>query len=235
MKNISISMILWVLITTLQAQTFTRTVLPAAGLSDNPQLTWTLGEVSTEKYTAGGYTLWQGFQVPEIAVTSVINETQLIPLNLGWNLISSNLIPASSSIIEILAPIADNIIIFQDAEGHTVIPSFNIYGILNWDINKGYKVKVNTPTVLTIMGTPIIPESTHVPIIPGWQIIPYLRNSSLEVSLALSSINAITEIAKNNGVGIYLPGSVNSIGSLIPTQGYWLKASQEGSLIYPQN
>lgn len=56
--------------TTLQAQALIRTVLPAAGSSSNPLLTWTLSEVSTERYTAGGYTLWQGFQVPDAAVAS---------------------------------------------------------------------------------------------------------------------------------------------------------------------
>ncbi len=49
----------------LPAQTLTRSVLPSAGESSNPQLQWTLGEIATPRSTAGGYTLSQGFQQPK--------------------------------------------------------------------------------------------------------------------------------------------------------------------------
>jgi large repetitive protein len=53
----------------LAGQTLQRAVLPSAGSSDNPQLQWTLGEVSTTVLSGSGYTLYQGFQQPTQAST----------------------------------------------------------------------------------------------------------------------------------------------------------------------
>lgn len=222
-------LLLWALCATMQAQTLTRTVLPAAGSSSNPQLTWTLCEVSTERLSAGGYTLWQGFQVP------AGNDVQQIQLNPGWNLISSNILPANADMLAILAPIAGKIDIVKDSDGKTTTPAFNINQIGNWSIGKGYQVKANVAAVLTIEGVAVAPENTPVALVPGWQIVPYLRNSSMLATSAFQNANPLIILAKNNAGQVYLPGSINAIGSLLPTQGYWLKANGTGQLIYPQN
>ncbi len=83
--------------TLLHSQTLDRSVISFGGISDNPQLQWTLGEVATTILKGGGYTLAQGFQQPIESFATNTSEPLLSGLSIFPNPAKSevwlNLIP----------------------------------------------------------------------------------------------------------------------------------------------
>ena len=160
----------------------------------------------------------------------------IIPLKLGWNTISSNVLPAQSDFETLLEPIKNKVLILKNVKGLSVIPSEEINGIGSWSILEGYRIKVSEASSLTISGKAIQPELTPIPIRSGWQIIPFLNAKPSAPEELLETIRDITIIVKDNNGKAYIPSEeINGIGDLQPGQGYSLKALNNGTLTYPKN
>lgn len=215
-------------------QTLVSDVLSVGGVSDNPQLTWTMGEISTETYTAGGYTLSQGFQQPEMS-SIIMDIIQSIALNAGWNTISSYVQPFMSDMLDILSPIEDETILLKNAGGEVVFPEFDINGIGDWNIKEGYQIKLKNNLFLNVQGTKIDYQTTAIPIVEGWQIIPYLKDHPKNIATQLNSISDEIILVKDNEGNVFVPSLFNNIGDMQPGQGYFLKAKSNTVLIYPDN
>jgi hypothetical protein len=216
------------------SQSIEREVIASGGEVSNPNLAWTLGEVMTETYSNPNQDvlLTQGFQQPTFPLYDILD----IHLIKGWNTISSYIRPNNLNIMEILSDIADEVIILKDGEGNVVIPTLMIGGSLSWDVTQGYQMKVENDLILTIKGTKVEPTLTPVPIKEGWQIIGFLRDNPLNIPSNLPSINNFVIIMKDNAGNAFIPSlAINSINTLFPTQGYYLKSSANATMVYPQN
>jgi hypothetical protein len=145
-----------------------------------------------------------------------------IPLSEGWNLISSYVMPNQPNMSDVLAPIAQQVIILKNSAGQSVIPTLGINGVGNWSLPAGYQVKANANTTLTITGAKADPTATPIPIVPGWQIISYLRDQPGSAPSQLAGVASQIQIVKNNAGQTYIPEfGINNIGNLLPTQGYY--------------
>ncbi len=158
-----------------------------------------------------------------------------IPLSRGWNIISSNVIPENSDMVDVFSSIKEKTIIVKDSEGKVYIPSLNLNAISDWDVRYGYQVKVTENVELVIRGTKVDPQQMPVPMSKTWQIISYLCDAPSRMADELGSISANTILVKN-GPDIYIPGT--PIGQNIcmePGKGYWLKTTDPGNvqLSYP--
>jgi trimeric autotransporter adhesin len=183
----------------------------------------------THQYANDGISMLSGLTASTATVLD-------IPLQQGWNMISSYVQPADGNMLEVFSPIAAATILVKDNLGATTIPSLNINNIGAWQIVEGYKVRVNANTTLSITGTRVDPSATPVPIATGWQIISYLREQQASVPTVLASISGIVEVLKDNAGNSYIPEfGINTMGNMRPTQGYKLKASGNGTLNYPPN
>jgi hypothetical protein len=162
----------------------------------------------------------------------------LLKLNEGWNLISSFIQPNAPNMRDVFAPIEGDILLVKDANGKVYVPSQGYLNTIgNWEVGKGYQIKAKVATVLTMNGATVMPQNTPIPIKSGWQIIPYLRTSEGNAPEMLNSINGNVVLLKNNAGQIYTanPFLINTIGKLLPGQGYWLKSNGNGTLVYPSN
>jgi PKD repeat protein len=183
----------------------------------------------THQYANDGISMLSGLTASTATVLD-------IPLQQGWNMISSYVQPADGNMLEVFSPIAAATILVKDNLGATTIPSLNINNIGAWQVVEGYKVRVNANTTLSISGTRVDPSATPIPVAPGWQIISYLREQQAAAPTVLASISGIVEVLKDNAGNSYIPEfGINTIGNLRPTQGYKLKASGSGTLSYPPN
>jgi len=89
---------------------------------------------------------------------------------------------------------------------------------------------------LVVTGTAVAPEATPVPLIQRWNLVAYLRDSPMRCDSALASIASYLVIAKNGMGQVYWPAyGINTIGSMIPGQGYQMYLTQAGTLTYPAN
>ncbi len=61
----------------------------------------------------------------------------------------------------------------------------------------------------------------------------YLPHQPLNAEVALAHIHANLAIAKNDIGGFFIPGVVNTLGNMVPGEGYLLYVNKLDTLIYP--
>ena len=146
---------------------------------------------------------------------------QDIPLNYGWNMISSYIQPDNADIDDIISEISSDIFLIKNGTGQTVIPSSGINQIGNWNVTEGYQVKTSASTNLIMGCEQIDPASTPVSLTAGWSIIPYLRNTAMNMATALTGIEDDIILVKDYAGDAYIPVfGINNIGDIEPGKGY---------------
>ena len=174
-------------------------------------------------------------QIEQVTIENVGVE-QDISLSMGWNMISSYIIPVDPDMMAVISDIQSDILLVKDYLGQTAIPILSLNSIGNWNVTHGYKVKASAPVTLTIGCQQANPLTTPIPVSTGWSIISYLRNTSMDIATALGSINAELLISKDAEGNVYLPSiGINTIGNMIPGQGYKVKVTNSTVLTYPAN
>ena len=168
----------------------------------------------------------------EVCVEST-TATQLVELQAGWNIISSHALPHATNMADVMATIADDVMLVKNGAGQFYVPGvFN--GIGNWQWGEGYLVQMAAPRTLVIAGE-AIPETSPISLGVGWRAITYLPAAPMDAAVALASINGSFDLVKNSAGQFYVPGVFNGIGSLVPGQGYLIQMNQANTLIYPAN
>lgn len=173
-----------------------------------------------------------------IEIEEVAPSIQIIPLQSGWNFISSYIEAESKKMDSIFMDMKDDILIVKNSFGQIYVPTYNINTIGDWNNHHGYQVYSLVKDSLIISGTPLSPENEMIFAQIGWNMFCYLRNSPMDASAALHSLvdrNNLL-IAKNNEGKIFVPQYlINTIGNLIPGQAYQMYISGLDTLIYPSN
>jgi len=136
----------------------------------------------------------------------------------------------------VFSEIVTNVNLVKNGIGQTYIPAFNINDIGEWNIAHGYQVNMLNSALLSINGIPAIPEETPLNLLQGWNLSAYLRNNPMAPVTAFASLGSSLFLAKNNEGGLYVPSwGVNTLGNLIPGEGYFLNLTTSDELTYPAN
>ncbi|MCO5249852.1 MAG: right-handed parallel beta-helix repeat-containing protein [Candidatus Kapabacteria bacterium] len=161
-----------------------------------------------------------------------------LSLNQGWNMISSYVEPTEAELEDIFAIIENFVVILKNNLGQIFFPSFGINDIGFWNALEGYQIYMSEAKTLEISGFKILPQSSPINLVAGWNMISYLRDSSMDIEAAFSTLNINDNliIAKDNFGQVYFPiFGINTIGNLMPGQGYQLYLNQNTTLSYPDN
>ena len=156
----------------------------------------------------------------------------------SWSIISSYIIPQDTDIEVFLADIETNMIIAKNSDGNFYFPSLGINSINDWNVLEGYKLFMSDDDILTIEGLKVNPASTPIPVEPGWNIVAYLRTTSMSVETAFADIVDDIIIVKNSSGQFYFPSlGINNLGNMNPTEGYkvFSESAVDIDLLYPAN
>ncbi len=163
------------------------------------------------------------------------NVTFNINLTQGWNQISSNVIPENPNMVEVFSEISENIVLVKNGMGLIYSPEFQINNIGDWDITQGYQVYSNSDCVLEISGIQVIPDDTPFELNAGWNLIAFVHPYEVSAEVELESIIPYLIIAKDNFGRMFVPEyNINTIGDMLPSQGYWVYVTQSVILTHPQ-
>jgi photosystem II stability/assembly factor-like uncharacterized protein len=200
---------------------------------------WTLPAITSDSCKVRITSLVDGSYVDEsdslfsIRVTSV---QQKIRLNAGWNMISSYIDPPDSTLPTLLGPLGSHLTIAKNNSGQVYWPAYGINTIGKWKPLQGYKCYLTALDSLIFTGDQLPPEATPIALTLGWNTAAYLRTAPLLAPTALASIVANLTIAKNMAGQVYWPlYSINTIGNLLPGQGYQIYVTAAVNLTYPAN
>lgn len=167
-----------------------------------------------------------------------IADIQIIALTQGWNIISTYINTGNMEMESIWNSNLDKIVIAKDNFGNIFYPEFEINTIGNWDIYQGYQVFMNSAANLSMTGVALQPALETINLTSGWHIVTYLRQSPMDVEVAVATLtdDEALVIMKDNLGNIYFPEfNINTIGNMLPGQGYQLFLIKPSSLTYPAN
>ncbi|MEA3444615.1 MAG: hypothetical protein U9R19_07790 [Bacteroidota bacterium] len=169
-----------------------------------------------------------------LSLSSSSVDSQLVGLVQGWSIISTYIEAFELSTDSIFAPVINEIIILKNGDGDVFWPPYlNMIGDLQ--VEQGYQVYMSSLQTLPVYGFAVIPQNIQIPLSQNWSIISYLRVSPGNVAQMLSSLGNLVIIVKNGNGMVYWPPFINDIGNMLPGQGYQIKLSSPGTLVYPAN
>ncbi len=168
--------------------------------------------------------------------TTTDSTIQTIPMNVGWNLISLNIIPFNNSFAYVKQLLGNKFIIAKSADGKIYSPPF-ANNLNTWDNQKAYVIKLTDTASLNISGLAISPENYPINFEnTGWYWLPYLRNSNISPALGLVSIIGSYDHVKDLDGKVFKINSTNTLQNLSPGKGYLIYITNTAtSLIYPPN
>jgi len=193
---------------------------PNAFTASTRQISFTSVTASQNGIFTGTYTDANGCSA-SVSQTITVLSVQTIALSQGWNLISSNLYPTDSSIATVFNGL--NVQEIKTADAFWELGQVNVLNRLNTiTAGNAYLVNMNTAGSLQIVGnvmnTSNYPSST---LKTGWNLIgcPFQTSSSLS-----AYFNTSNTVVVKDFIGFWIPGgSINSITTLDPGKGYYIK------------
>ena len=192
----------------------------------SPQQTWTFS-VLVNDAEGNSAQDWVTVTVEDALIP------QLIPLHPGWNGISFYIDPPDHNVQQILAPIADNLILVKNQNG-MYFPEQGINTLNNWDINSGYCIKLTDTLLFNINGYAL--QDRTVNLTAGWNILPVLTACPVTTWSIFSQIEDELVIIKPvDGRRVYWPEkSVHLLHNLYPGRAYWIKVNADCSVEFPE-
>lgn len=183
-----------------------------------------------------------------ITINVTINPVHGIDLVAGWNMVSFNLHPLSTSLNDVLKTIEGNydlVYVYDssvptDPPGNNWLKADNVPAttdtLTQLDESRGFWIRMTTPDTLEVVGNVATPSITLHTDAGGWNLVSYAGTAAL----------ALPNVLSNNGVGTnftlvysYHPGSgdpwkiydriapewVNTLTQFDPGWSYWIFAA----------
>lgn len=160
-----------------------------------------------------------------------VNASQTITLNAGWNIISFNVQPSNMAVSSVFGSLGTNLLTVKNADAF-YDPSQAAFqnSLVNIENGKAYLVKVKTATTLNVTGSLVGP--TTLSLKSGWNLVGYPKQSSGAISSVLSGIwSSFSQMKDFNGFYIK-GGTLNSLSTMTPNSGYFIKVNTDCSLTY---
>jgi hypothetical protein len=168
-----------------------------------------------------------------------------IPLKTGWNWTSFNLsssaLSSTNTLLSSIAPTTGNLFKGKDSfDGYDAAYGWsgsvtNTGGVKNESM---YKILVSHNDTIKYTGQSINPLNKSIAITAGWNWIGYLPAVNMEINDAFGKYNpAIGDVVKSQySFAVFDPtlGWVGNLKYLVPTEGYMLYTTNNGTLTYPK-
>jgi len=159
--------------------------------------------------------------------------TQVIPLNIAWNMKSLNVIPPYDT-SAVFGTDPAGFLFVKDNAGDLYCPYWGQDDIHYVQVGQGYQFYTNVPDTISVQGIPVNYANTPIALSSGWNMIAYLPPTDDSVWHAMASIVNSVIIIKNNSGRTYWPSlEVDGIGVMAVGEGYKALMSANVSFTYP--
>jgi hypothetical protein len=209
----------------------------------------TLGYTGIDTFTYVAYDGQSGSNTATVTITVQPITSQIsIPLYVGWNLVSFNVIPKSTAIADVLGSIEGNYTLVYAWDAHNDAwllydPSLNSFlnNLQYLDHTTGFWIYMNTADTLELTGSS--PTTTGISLTTGWNLVGYPSMETDALPGALTE-NGVTEYSSvwayyaddTDHWKLYdpdMPPDLISLPELSPGWGYWINVSSESTWTIP--
>lgn len=162
----------------------------------------------------------------------------ILDLAAGWSQISYNLGIPDRAPQAVFSPIASQIERVVSMDHGTYIPTLPpaLNTLKQTQLGKGYWINMKAPQTLVLRGDPLVLANQPVALSTGWNHIGYLPGVGGRIRDVMSGALSQGRIERITGIdGIFDPLSpdiLNSMTTMHPGRGYWLKASAPCTFYY---
>jgi hypothetical protein len=154
---------------------------------------------------------------------------QTLNLKAGWNLLSFNVVAEDMSPATVLKSIKGNLAQIKDLKSsyNPALPGF-LNTLKGLNVEDGYWVKVDANVSFELEGE--APAGASITVKSGWNLVGYPRESGASAANELTSLGGIVIQFKNlkDSYNPALPSFLNTLKTITPGLGYWLKVSADG-------
>ena len=166
---------------------------------------------------------------------------QTFSMNSGWTWFSNNVETRETSLDEALmslSPRNGDLIKSQIGFSQYLEGTGWIGNLESIETGKSYHINLSSPDQLRLVGEPVDLSNTSIPVDSGWNWIGYMNDVLLDVNNALSSLKPATgdRIKSQNQFAdydVFKRAWLGDLKVMTPGQGYLLKISKPGDLLYP--
>lgn len=162
-----------------------------------------------------------------------------LALNEGWNQISFNVEMDSLSVRSILSSVLDKVVLAQGA-GTSFNPKWPdaLNTLSEFNYTAGFWVNMSSNATVSYIGEPIDLSSNVITLQAGWNNIAYTPAYSGSVRTALATAIADGKIERiinaNGNFNPSTPDVLNSLKTMNPGEGYWVKSSSATTITYDE-
>ncbi len=136
-----------------------------------------------------------------------------------FELISTCIVPEDLNAANVFGAVNALEIVYQ-VDGHIYIPQvINTIGDIS--ITQGYQLFCSAVSEVTFIGTLIDPATEYTLVANRWNWLGYPFDHPVPVNVALAGIQNAIEIIGNDNGEIWIPPVVNTLGDMVPGEGYF--------------
>jgi hypothetical protein len=164
----------------------------------------------------------------------VLLSIQIINIPQGWSAISAYLTPLNPALPAMMNEITNNQnLVIMLSEYGIYWPPYNTNTIGNWNVEKGYKLKMNAAQQFTVRGDTLLTRS--ISLSSGYHILPVLSNVACPIaSIFANPLTDIWFIYDVKTSALYWPqGEIYTLTNLEPGKGYISNLKNAATLTYP--
>ncbi|MDG1363209.1 MAG: putative Ig domain-containing protein [Akkermansiaceae bacterium] len=160
-------------------------------------------------------------------------KTQNLTLKEGWNLVSFYVEADDMATATVLAPIQDKLLQIKNLTqtyDPTIPANFSFLNNLSTlSVKDGYWLKVSEDVNLDVEGP--VPSGASINVKSGWNLVGYPRLNGEGVASELTSLGSTVVQMKSleNSYDPSNPSFLNTLSTMAPGSGYWLKVTQDGT------
>ncbi len=158
---------------------------------------------------------------------------QYYTLSMGWNSLSSSIVPNNPDVVSVLSPLDEELIIIRNLT-QVYWPEENLNTMGDFDNTSGYVLKVTENVNFEICGTDFASNEIAMEN-AGWYYLPVPVNCEVDaMDLFGGFIDDIVVVQELIGTKVFWPAvGVYSLETLMPGKSYKIKVSNPVTLTFP--
>ncbi|MCF8367113.1 MAG: T9SS type A sorting domain-containing protein, partial [Bacteroidales bacterium] len=162
---------------------------------------------------------------------ALVGASQILDIAEGWSGISTFIEPLNANVVNMFAPVENDLVVLYKLNGSMYWPGQNLNTIGQWNVYDGHVIKMSQDAAIEVNGSELVDKTVQLQ--EGLNLIPVLSTLPFDVEMLFSSAPGVALVKEVAGIGVYLPEwSINTIGAVLPGSAYFVMTNEAGIISF---